>query len=106
MWQIARPDRSGPADYCGMPGQLARFSIRATGVVVLGLLLTACATDRRHTPSVTRHTNGICTSEAPIGSHRPRQVCRTNAEVASDRKQAQGALNQIRNTPSSNVPRQ
>lgn len=69
-------------------------------LVLLGILaLGACKTDRSPAPSVTRLPHGMCTTERPLGSHMPTRVCRSNAQIEADRKQAQETLNQVRKTP-------
>lgn len=76
-------------------------------VVLLGILIFgACATDRSPAPSVTRLPHGMCTTETPLGSHRPTRVCRSNAQIESDRKQAQETLNQVHKTPGGAAARQ
>ncbi len=82
-----------------------RWSAMAPLCIFALLSLGACSTDRSHSPGVTRLANGICTTETPIGSHRPKQVCRSNAQIEAEKKQAQHALNKVRNTPNSPVPR-
>lgn len=68
--------------------------------ILLGILaFGACTTDRSPAPSVTRLPHGMCTTERPLGSHRPTRVCRSNAQIEADRKQAQETLNQVRKTP-------
>jgi len=70
------------------------------------LALGACTTDRSPAPAVTRLPAGMCTTEKPLGSHRPTRVCRSNAQIEADRKQAQETLNQVRKTPGGAAARQ
>ena len=80
---------------------------RGFTALLLGTLLPgACATNRPPKPAVSRLPGVICTMETPIGSHRPKQVCRSSAEVKADRKQARQALDSVRNTPNRTVPGQ
>jgi hypothetical protein len=84
---------------------IPRVRFTALPLLLGVLLLGACVTDRPHSPAVTRLSKGICTTETPLGSHRPKRVCRSNEEMEADRKAAQNLLNAIRNTPKM-VPRQ
>ncbi len=102
MWQTAKFVRGLPVLF--FPSRSDSFgaigSRLGPAVVLAGLMaFGACATDRSPAPAVTRLPAGMCTSEKPLGSHRPTRVCRSNAQIEADRKQAQETLNQVRKTP-------
>lgn len=74
--------------------------MQRSALVLLGILaLEACKTDRSIAPAVTRLPHSMCTTERPLGSHMPTRVCRSDAQIEADRKQAQETLNQVRKTP-------